>query len=96
MTDHNAADRREYYEMGLEGEPGYFLRYRDSWVGDPGSVRLQQVGPPGKHGWDIVLRIDGTYFNKAEAQEIADLFQAEIHGIVERIRRDPKPYGEPE
>jgi hypothetical protein len=75
----------EYYRLGLEHEsPGDFLHYRREWLADPNSVRLQQTSTG---GWDIVLRIDGTYLYEAEAREIADTFQREIYGLAEQIRR---------
>jgi hypothetical protein len=74
-----------YYRLGLEQEsPGEFLHYRREWLADPGSVRLQSAG----QGWDVVLRIDGTYFNKSAAQEVAVSFQQEIHGLAEQMRRE--------
>lgn len=75
----------EYYRLGLEQEsPADFLHFRREWLADPDSVRLQQTSTG---GWDIVLRIDGTYLYEAEAREIADTFQREIYGLAEQIRR---------
>lgn len=56
---------------------------RASWLADPGSVH---VAPSPGGGWDVVLRIDGTYSNRDDAQDVADLFQSEIHRIAAEAR----------
>ncbi|MGH3967723.1 MAG: hypothetical protein ACRDTV_06300 [Mycobacterium sp.] len=79
-----AAEITECYDIGRNEPPERFLEFRAQWLGDPGSVRLQQTTGG---GWDIVLRIDGTYFtDEVTAQRIADTFQAEIRGIADQLR----------
>jgi hypothetical protein len=75
---------QEYREMGLTEPPGDFLRYRLSRLEGPGTVRQQQNDDG---CWDVVLLIDGSYTSRADAEEVAATFQAEIHGLAQQIRR---------
>jgi ribosomal protein S27AE len=75
------AELREYYELELAETPSDFLLWRHEWLTDPGSVRLQLAGD----GWDVVLRIDGTYFVEDLARCMVELFQREVHGLAEQL-----------
>jgi hypothetical protein len=48
---------------------------RDDWITEPGAVRLQQTGDG---GWDVVVRLDGTYYHYSDAQRIAAHFSKRI------------------
>jgi hypothetical protein len=74
----------DHYHLGLTEAAEQFIGYRREWLADHGSVRLQET-PPG--GWDVVLRIDGTYSSRAHAQHVANQFQREVHGLAEAARR---------
>ena len=65
--------------------PHEFLLARESWLAGPGSVRVQERDCG---GWDVVLRLDGAYTSKGDAEYIARSFQREIHAIARRLRDD--------
>lgn len=81
MIDNEQAT--DFYEIGRTERPARFIQERVEWLGDPGSVR---VVPSERGGWDILLRIDGTYFVQSEAQEVCAEFQREVHGLARQVR----------
>jgi hypothetical protein len=74
----------DYYRLGLSETPHDFFQLRMPWIAEPGSVRVHE-NPAG--GYDISIRIDGTYSDHKTAQRIAAQFQREVDGIVEAVRR---------
>jgi hypothetical protein len=44
-----------------------FYKSRNGWLEVAKAPRLK-----GGNGWDIVLRIDGTYFDEAHAEEMVE------------------------
>ena len=77
-------DLSHYFQLGLSETPAEFLAWREAWLGGPGSVRVQENTRSG--GWDVVVRLDGTYSDREEAEEAARCFRQEIPGLVEQIR----------
>ncbi len=59
-----------------------FLDRRLPWLADAGSVQVAHT-PDG--GWDVALRIDGTYTTRDSAEEIADLFRDDVNELVEAL-----------
>lgn len=89
MSDEKAKAMQELFMMGREETPEQFLYARVDWLerthGLPPPVRIQPVGD----GWDVVMRIDGVYFNKDDAERIAEAFAAEVEGIRQRLLENP-------
>jgi hypothetical protein len=73
-----------WFDRGFRSTAEEFFEDRLNWLAEPDSVRVVQSEDG---GYDIMLRIDGTYFGTREtAQSIAQALQAMICGHVERIR----------
>lgn len=83
MTDTTDND----YRLGLTELPAQFLYERQEWLADPDSV---QACENEQGGWEVLLRIDGTYPSEDDARAIARCFQQEIHGLAEQMRRYPQ------
>lgn len=74
----------EWFDRGFRGTAEEYFEDRINWLAEPDSVRVVQCEAG---GYDIMLRIDGTYFGDREtAQSIAQDLQSMICGHVERIR----------
>ncbi|MEV0435998.1 hypothetical protein [Nocardia sp. NPDC050413] len=58
-----------------------FLNDRRDWL----SVHSVEVQPG---AYDIVLKLDGTYFNQADAEEVAGSFARDLRYLLARI--DPE------
>lgn len=82
-TDDRQLLLRKRFDIGRAESPGEFIKYRANWIAEIGSVRVQPA--PGGHGWDVVLRIDGTYSDRTVAEYQAAAFQAEVHGIAAKL-----------
>lgn len=72
-----------WHRRGVRQMPGDFLSKRLDWVQHPRAVRVVVNGD----GWDVMLRIDGTYYVLEEALEVGHAFLHEAHGMA-AIRMD--------
>lgn len=62
-----------------------FFEMRRDWL-DVGVVRNASVqygdSDPGGHGYDVVLRIDGAYMSKRDAEGVAEFFRKELKHLM--------------
>lgn len=55
----------------------------DDWIAERADfLHVHVVRSVGGSGWDVVLRIDGTYSDRAMAEEVAEMLRTEVRPMV--------------
>lgn len=67
--------------------PAKFLRQRLAWLSDTDAVRLQQVGP---ESFDIVIRVDGTYLGRENAERMGTFIAEQLAAVAALIKAEAR------
>jgi predicted GIY-YIG superfamily endonuclease len=79
-----------WHWRGVWGSAADWMYFRSEWFLDPHPVRLM-LSPQG--GWEVMLRIDGTYYCEDSAKEAAHAFHHEIQGMAEWMKMNREQAG---
>jgi hypothetical protein len=78
MSTPDNANRDPYFLT-----PAQFIAERSGWF----DVSVQQKGD-GDDRYDVVLRIDGAYTHRADAEEMAEYFAEELRHLAARALKN--------